>query len=216
MNTINIPVLALRGMTAFPGETVSFDVEREISIFALDNAMEGDRRLFLVTQRKIGVSEPEEQDLYEIGTVCHVLQIIKTSETTVRVLVEGEQRARLHRLWQASPFLQANVELLEDAKKRRPVPPAALYKCAGYIPASLPATRGMTVSPPPKSPVPPRSCPLAAYARKPPATAEYKAPPRPAPPPTKQLFYPRRCLLAKRQTPPAAANTPRPMPKPVR
>ena len=56
MNTINIPVLALRGMTAFPGETVSFDVEREISIFALDNAMEGDRRLFLVTQRKIGVS----------------------------------------------------------------------------------------------------------------------------------------------------------------
>ena len=70
MNTINIPVLALRGMTAFPGETVSFDVEREISIFALDNAMEGDRRLFLVTQRKIGVSEPEEQDLYEIGTVC--------------------------------------------------------------------------------------------------------------------------------------------------
>lgn len=66
--------------------------------------MEGDRRLFLVTQRKIGVSEPEEQDLYEIGTVCHVLQIIKTSETTVRVLVEGEQRARLHRLWQASPF----------------------------------------------------------------------------------------------------------------
>ena len=118
MNTINIPVLALRGMTAFPGETVSFDVEREISIFALDNAMEGDRRLFLVTQRKIGVSEPAEQDLYEIGTVCHVLQIIKTSETTVRVLVEGEQRARLHRLWQASPFLQANVELLEDAPYR--------------------------------------------------------------------------------------------------
>ena len=118
MNTINIPVLALRGMTAFPGETVSFDVEREISIFALDNAMEGDRRLFLVTQRKIGVSEPEEQDLYEIGTVCHVLQIIKTSETTVRVLVEGEQRARLHRLWQTSPFLQANVELLEDAPYR--------------------------------------------------------------------------------------------------
>ena len=118
MNTINIPVLALRGMTAFPGETVSFDVEREISVFALDNAMEGDRRLFLVTQRKIGVSEPEEQDLYEIGTVCHVLQIIKTSETTVRVLVEGEQRARLHRLWQTSPFLQANVELLEDAPYR--------------------------------------------------------------------------------------------------
>ena len=50
--------------------------------------------------------------------MCHVLQIIKTSETTVRVLVEGEQRARLHRLWQTSPFLQANVELLEDQSWR--------------------------------------------------------------------------------------------------
>ena len=136
MNTINIPVLALRGMTAFPGETVSFDVEREISIFALDNAMEGDRRLFLVTQRKIGVSEPEEQDLYEIGTVCHVLQIIKTSETTVRVLVEGEQRARLHRLWQTSPFLQANVELLEDAPTEAPL---TRRRCCGRpTPSSAP------------------------------------------------------------------------------
>ena len=81
MNTINIPVLALRGMTAFPGETVSFDVEREISIFALDNAMEGDRRLFLVTQRKIGRARgagslrdrhgvpcaPDHQDLRDYG-----------------------------------------------------------------------------------------------------------------------------------------------------
>ena len=111
--TMNIPVLALRGLTAFPHQTLSFDVEREISIYALDNAMENDRRLFLVTQREISTAEPGEEDLYKIGTVCHILQIIKTSDSSVRVIVEGEERARLHRMWQGKPFLQANVEILE-------------------------------------------------------------------------------------------------------
>lgn len=114
MTTLNYPVLALRGLTVFPELTLSFDVEREISIFALDSAMESGREIFLVTQREIGVAAPREEDLYEVGTICRILQIIKTSDTTVRVIVEGLQRARLHRLWQNKPFLQANVELLEE------------------------------------------------------------------------------------------------------
>ena len=114
MTTLNYPVLALRGLTVFPELTLSFDVEREISIYALDCAMEADREIFLVTQREIGVNEPQEEDLYAVGTVCRILQILRTSETTVRVVVEGLQRARLHRLWQTKPFLQANVELLEE------------------------------------------------------------------------------------------------------
>ena len=112
--TLNIPVIALRGLTVFPDLTLSFDVEREISIYALDNAMEGDRSIFLVTQREIATTTPTEQDLYTVGTICRILQIIKTSETSVRVIVEGQQRARIHRLWQSRPFLQANVELLEE------------------------------------------------------------------------------------------------------
>ena len=114
MTTLNYPVLALRGLTVFPELTLSFDVEREISIYALDCAMEADREIFLVTQREIGVNEPREEDLYTVGTVCRILQILRTSETTVRVVVEGLQRARLHRLWQTKPFLQANVELLDE------------------------------------------------------------------------------------------------------
>ena len=114
MTTLNYPVLALRGLTVFPELTLSFDVEREISIYALDCAMEADREIFLVTQREIGVAEPREEDLYGVGTVCRILQILRTSETTVRVVVEGLQRAKLHRLWQTKPFLQANVELLEE------------------------------------------------------------------------------------------------------
>ena len=117
--TRNIPVLALRGLTAFPGQTVSFDAERDISIFALDNAMENDRRLLAVTQKDLSTAEPGEEDLYTIGTVCHILQIIKTSDTTVRVIVEGECRARLHRLWQKKPFLQAQVELIDEPATSR-------------------------------------------------------------------------------------------------
>lgn len=115
LTTLNVPVLALRGLTMFPEQTLSFDVEREISIFALDNAMEnGDRLIMLVSQREISVMDPREQDLYTIGTVCDILHIVRTSETTVRVMVRGRQRARIHRLWQTKPFLQANVVLLED------------------------------------------------------------------------------------------------------
>ena len=114
LSTLNLPVLALRGLTVFPDLTLSFDVEREISIYALDCAMEADRRIFLVTQREIGVMQPQEEDLYEVGTVCHILQIIKTSDSSVRVVVQGESRAHIRRLWQMKPFLQANVELLEE------------------------------------------------------------------------------------------------------
>ena len=66
--TRNIPVLALRGLTAFPGQTVSFDAERDISIFALDNAMENDRRLLAMTQKDLSTAEPGEENLYTIGT----------------------------------------------------------------------------------------------------------------------------------------------------
>jgi ATP-dependent Lon protease len=113
--TRNIPVLALRGLTVFPNLTSSFDVEREFSIFALDHAMAGDHQIFLVTQKEISTMQPEEKDLYSVGTVCQILQIIKTGERSVRVIVKGQYRAKLHRLWQVDPFLQANVEELEES-----------------------------------------------------------------------------------------------------
>lgn len=112
--TLNTPVIALRGLTVFPDLTMSFDVEREISIYALDNAMDADRMIFLVTQRDIATALPEEKDLHDMGTLCRILQIIKTSETSVRVVVEGHQRARILRLWQNKPFLQAQIELLDE------------------------------------------------------------------------------------------------------
>ena len=112
--TMNIPVLALRGLTVFPHMSLTFDVERPISITALERAMEADQEIFLVTQREIGVNAPAEKDLYEIGTVSHISQILRLSANSVRVMVEGRYRARLRRLWQTEPFLQANVETLVE------------------------------------------------------------------------------------------------------
>ena len=114
--TKNLPALALRGLTVFPRMTTSFDVEREISVRALERAMETEQEIFLVTQREIGVDLPEEKDLYEIGTVARVTQILRVSDRVIRVMMEGKGRARLKRLWQREPFLQAQIELIEEPK----------------------------------------------------------------------------------------------------
>ena len=111
---LNIPVLALRGLTVFPHMTMTFDVERRISIRALERAMEENQEIFLVTQREIGTETPGEKDLYAVGTISHITQILRLSKSSVRVMVEGRRRARLRRLWQTEPFLQANVEELEE------------------------------------------------------------------------------------------------------
>ena len=136
--TVNIPVLALRGLTVFPHMKLTFDVERRISITALERAMEADQEIFLVTQREIGVSSPEEKDLYEIGTISRITQILRLSANTVRVMVEGRRRARLRRLWQTTPFLQGHVEELDetvpsDAFQRSPRTEALLRQTWGLF-----------------------------------------------------------------------------------
>ena len=113
--TKNIPALALRGLTVFPRMTASFDVEREISMRALERAMETGQEIFLVTQRELGVELPEEKDLYEVGTVARVIQILRASNSMMRVVMEGGSRARLRRLWQTEPYLQGHVEVVEES-----------------------------------------------------------------------------------------------------
>ena len=116
--TMNIPVLALRGLTIFPGCVLSFDVERDISIRALERAMEGEQYIFLVAQRELTAADPGERDLYHVGTVSLIRQILRLNESSVRVMMEGRTRARLRRLWQTEPYLQGNVEPVREAKAR--------------------------------------------------------------------------------------------------
>ena len=117
--TWNIPVLALRGLTVFPKQSVNFDVEREISIRALESAIEGDQEVFLVTQQEIGVVAPQEKDLYEIGTIAHIRQILRISEHSVRVMVEGVSRGSLERLTRTGPYLEAEVQPIPSEQHER-------------------------------------------------------------------------------------------------
>lgn len=109
-----MPVLALRGLTVFPQNTMHFDVGREKSIRALDKAMSTDQRIFLVTQKDIQDDDPGFPELYTVGTVAHVRQVLKIPGDSVRVLVFGEYRARITDVVQSEPFLCARTESLQE------------------------------------------------------------------------------------------------------
>ena len=90
-----LPTMALRGLTVFPGMSVNFDVERLISLNALNIAMEADRKIFLVTQKDITVEIPTFSDVYNVGVVCNIRQLLKIPGGGVKVLVEGLYRAEI-------------------------------------------------------------------------------------------------------------------------
>ena len=85
--TTVLPMLALRGLTVFPGMNINFDVERPMSLNALNSAMENDRKIFLLTQKDISVESPSESDLYTVGTICTDRQLLRMPGGGVKVLV---------------------------------------------------------------------------------------------------------------------------------
>ena len=109
-----LPVLALRGMSIFPEQTVHFDVGRLKSALALEHAMKHDQVLFLVPQKDILVDDPGLKDLHAIGTVVKVKQILKTQGDNVRVLVTGLYRARILELTQNEPFLSGTIDPVDE------------------------------------------------------------------------------------------------------
>lgn len=107
-----MPALALRGLTVFPQMLLHFDVGRQASIQALDESMASGQPIFLVAQRELAVESPQEKDLYSIGTICNVRQILRLPGDNVRVMVEGVSRGRLCLLPKTTPYLNALVEEL--------------------------------------------------------------------------------------------------------
>lgn len=112
--TVIIPAMALRGLVVFPNTLLSFDVGRKKSANALSAAMERNQLIYLITQKDISVEEPEESDLYKIGCVARVRQVLKISENTVKVLVEGLYRARHTSVSSKGAYMLCNVEKCED------------------------------------------------------------------------------------------------------
>ena len=112
--TRSLPMVALRGLTIMPEMIVHFDVSRERSIAAIQQAMVEEQEIFLVAQKSIETENPGQEDVYEIGTVASVKQLIKLSKKVVRVLVEGKNRAVLKKIEEKDPYLRAEVEVLEE------------------------------------------------------------------------------------------------------
>lgn len=108
-----LPAIALRGTTILPEMIVHFDVSRERSIKAIEAAMLHDQRIFLVTQKDPETETPKLTDLYQVGTVAYIKQVVKLPQDLLRVLVEGIERAELLSLDQEEPFLQAETALFE-------------------------------------------------------------------------------------------------------
>ena len=108
-----IPVLPLRGLTVYPKMMVHFDIARESSVQSVEEAMASNQPIFLVAQRDIRVEAPDINQLFPIGTVSIVRQILRLPGKSIRIMAEGQFRARLHNLTQTEPYLMGEVEQVE-------------------------------------------------------------------------------------------------------
>jgi ATP-dependent Lon protease len=111
-----LPVLALRGLAVYPGQSVHFDVGRMKSVKALEQAMQDGQYIFLVPQKDILVDDPSLDQLYSIGTVAKVKQILKPQGETLRVLINGICRGRIADLLRTEPYLEADIQAIPETE----------------------------------------------------------------------------------------------------
>ncbi|HEY8119843.1 MAG TPA: LON peptidase substrate-binding domain-containing protein, partial [Myxococcota bacterium] len=113
-----IPLLPLRDIVVFPTMVVPLFVGRPKSIKALEEAAANGRELFLAAQRSAGKDEPSEEDIYRVGTLGSIIQLLRLPDQTVKVLVEGRARARVKRIVQNEPYFTADIEVLDENDAR--------------------------------------------------------------------------------------------------
>ena len=118
------PLLALRGLVAFPNMMLTFDVGRKKSIKAITAAMEADQIIYLVAQKDIAVDDPKAEELYKIGCLAKVRQVLKGPDGTVKILVEGTNRAIHHHINIGGSYISAEVEICQD----KPIKNREIYK----------------------------------------------------------------------------------------
>ena len=128
-----LPILALRGLAVFPDQTVHFDVGRPKSIRALEAAMKGEQSILLIPQRDLMVDDPGLEDLFTIGVVAKVKQVLKTHGDNLRVLVTGLCRARIASLDQTEPYLSGMVCSVPETEQQDSTRSVALRREANAI-----------------------------------------------------------------------------------
>src|SRR5699024_2706182 len=106
----SIPLLPLRGVLVFPTMVLHLDVGREKSVQALEEAMMENSEILLTSQMDLSIDEPDEDDLYQIGTIAEIKQMLKLPNGTIRVLVEGLKRAKITRFYDRDDFFQVEAK----------------------------------------------------------------------------------------------------------
>lgn len=124
----NLPLLPLRGILVYPGMVLHLDVGREKSIEALEKAMVDDNLILLSTQRELQIEEPEPKDIFSVGTIAKVRQMLKLPNGTIRVLVEGIQRARILEYVKTEKYFEVRVETIVEIDNREDLNTLALMR----------------------------------------------------------------------------------------
>ena len=125
-----MPVIALRGMVMFPSMVLHFDVGRKRSVLALENALKGDQNIFVVSQNDVRVDEPESDNIYKIGVISKVKQILRQPGGIIRALVEGSQRGVIVKVEKSNPFIKAQVKYLNELIEPKDLSSTALERKA--------------------------------------------------------------------------------------
>ena len=125
--TMRLPLLPLRDIIVFPHMVVPLFVGRDRSLSALEEAMAGDKQLLLAAQRRAKTDDPAEEDIFSIGTVGHIIQLLRFPKGPVKVLVEGRARARIRGFAQSDPFFVCDVDDVDEPDED-PVETAALMR----------------------------------------------------------------------------------------
>ena len=114
-NLYTLPLIPLRGLTIFPNIVAHFDVGRKRSVAAVEEAMLNNEEIFLVTQKDPEIEDPERADIYDIGTLCKIKQILKMSDNTIRVLVEGVKRGKIvEYVANDNEYIEGSIEIIEQ------------------------------------------------------------------------------------------------------
>jgi ATP-dependent Lon protease len=114
---IKLPAIALRGMTILPGMIAHFDISREKSLKAVEVSMNENQQIYLVTQKDVESDNPGLDELYQVGIIAEIKQVIKMQNNIVRVLAEGKCRAGIFSFTEKKEYLEAEIEILEDTKE---------------------------------------------------------------------------------------------------
>ena len=141
----SLPMMALRGLTVFPGMMLTFEVERSMSIAALNMAMSDDQIIYMVPQKDIATDIPTPDDVYGVGTVCRIKQMMKQPGTkTIRVMAEGIERGRTLAVRTDMPCFVAEVEPMPDVQERKTARTEALIRhCCNLFDAYVTASGNM-------------------------------------------------------------------------